>query len=74
MKKIKDMITLNLTLEEAIEFNGLVERESVVDGMPTEDDAVNRGPKCGKEFGKIDFFCSLCGQRVRFVISDTIPL
>lgn len=74
MRKIKEKIMLALTLNEAIEYNTLVERDELKEGLPTEDSHICRCPKCGREFKEEDYFCGLCGQRVKFVVSDIIPL
>lgn len=74
MKKINQKITVNLTIEEALEYNILVDRDTLKDGLATDDDNVNRCPICGKNFTKENYFCALCGQRVRFIVSDVIPL
>lgn len=74
MEKITQKITITLSLKDAIEYNELVERDDVKKGIPTESRDINRCPKCGRNFGRDSYFCGLCGQRVKFVDSDVIPL
>lgn len=74
MKKITEKLTLSLTLEEAVEYNNLVDRDALKQGLPTEDDTLNRCPRCGRNFNDTAYFCSLCGQRIKFVVADYIPL
>jgi rRNA maturation endonuclease Nob1 len=74
MKTITQKVVVALSLEEAIEFNKLVDRDAAKEGIPTELRESNKCPKCGRTFGRNDQFCASCGQRVEFVDSDIIPL
>ena len=75
LKPIESKITLELTLEEAIEYNDLVDRYwSLKKGTPTEDSNFNTCPRCGNKFEKGNHYCRMCGQWVSFVESDTVPL
>lgn len=72
LKKINKTVTVEFTLEEAIEYNRMCDRNTMVKGIPTENG--NKCPSCGTEFVKHEHFCPLCGQKVMYVESDVIPL
>lgn len=75
LKEIKKEPIVVVFSDEAVqEYNILIKRDKVMNGRPTEDVAVCRCPKCGTEFRRGNYFCKLCGQRVKFVESDVIPL
>lgn len=72
LKKIEKTITIELTPREVMEYNALIDRDTMKKGIPTEKG--NKCPMCGTEFTKNENFCPLCGQKVRFIESDIIPL
>lgn len=74
MKKIKQGITIEMTLDEVMEFNAVVERDTEKDGVAHENVEFNGCPSCGGIFMSEMKFCPFCGQRVRFVKYDDIPL
>lgn len=74
MKKIKQSITIEMTLDEVMEFNAVVERDTEKDGVAHENVRSNGCPSCGGIFMDYMKFCPFCGQRVRFVKYDDIPL
>lgn len=74
MKKIKQSITIEMTLDEVTEFNALVERDTEKDGLAHEEIDYNRCPSCNSMFMSGMSFCPFCGQRVRFVKYEDMPL
>lgn len=74
MKKITQKITILLTAKEVVELNELIGRDTPHEGLPTEDKDYNKCPNCGRRFNVGDGFCSLCGVRLKYNCSDTIPL
>ena len=72
LKRIEKTITIELTPREVMEYNALIDRDTMKKGIPTEKG--NKCPTCGTEFTKNENFCPLCGQKVRFIESDIIPL
>ena len=74
MEKFTETSLVSLTPAEMVHMAELIERDAVHDGIPTEDDDINICPHCGRMFADNDAFCSLCGTRLKFVISDVIPL
>lgn len=75
LKEIRrDPVVVEFSDKAIEEYNELVRRDKVASGIPTDDKYLNRCPNCGREFSNGYYFCSLCGQRLRFVESDTVPL
>ena len=75
LKPIEQKVIVMLTLEEAVEYNRIVDKYwNRKDGIPTEDCNVNKCPNCDTEFTEHSNHCSKCGQWVRFIKCDTLPL
>ena len=74
LKKITEKILIELTAEEVVEFNNMVERATFKAGIPTDGIDKNKCPVCGQVVSKGDNFCTKCGQAIYFVESDVIPL
>ena len=74
LKEIKTKFTVEFTPEEVIEYNTLVKKNKLERGIPTADADRNECPYCGELFVKWMNYCPNCGQYVRFVESDVIPL
>lgn len=55
-------------------FNNLVEKNTERDGLLCDNKDFNKCPNCGCSFVKGHNFCTKCGQRVKFVSSDIVPL
>lgn len=65
-------IHLDLTIEEVIYLKDLLKKDVIVDGIPSEEGCVC--PECHTALIKGKYHCPLCGQRVRYIESDNIPL
>lgn len=81
MKKIMTRIEVELTVEEIVEINKMIDRETVMDGLMDDmstDYKWNKCPKCGRAFLNDDgCYCKDCGQKIRFIdysTLDVIPL
>lgn len=74
LKKITEKIIIELTAEEAVEFNIMVDRATFKAGIPVDEADKNKCPVCGGMVDKHDNYCAKCGQAVYFVDSDVIPL
>ena len=75
LKPINDKIILALTVDEAVEYNEMVEKYyTLKDGKPSENDGMNKCPRCGREFDRDTHYCGLCGQWVAYKDYDYIPL
>lgn len=68
------VMTVELTLEEALELKTILSKAVERDGIPEEDPTWNRCPTCGRSFLKGNDYCMGCGQKIRFTESDIIPL
>ena len=65
-------VTLELTLDEAEELKECLERRKMQKGIPTDDG--NKCPNCFNVFHKGTHHCPVCGQRVKYIESNDIPL
>ena len=67
--------TIEMSDETLNKFNELLCRDTEMDGI-FEDSQFNKCPVCGSYFinDKDRHFCYKCGQRIRFVESDVVPL
>lgn len=78
MKKIMTRIEVELTVEEIVEINKMIDRETPMDGLiddKSSDYRWNRCPKCGRAFLNDDgCYCKECGQKIRFVDYSTIDV
>lgn len=73
LNRIKNYkVTLELTLDEAEELKECLERRNMQSGIPTDDG--NKCPNCFNIFYKGTHYCAVCGQRVRYIESNDIPL
>ena len=68
--------TIEMSDETLNRFNELLCRDIEMDGIPDGESKFNKCPVCGNFFLKDESrkFCFACGQRVRFVESDVVPL
>lgn len=79
MKKIKQRMTVEMTAEDVVTINALIDKATEMEGLHStiENYTVNRCPICDGAFAKGDSYCANCGQKIRFVdysTSDVIPL
>lgn len=74
MEKIKVKVSLELTPEEIVELNKLIDKSKYIYGVPTDFENMCACPKCGTLYDKEANYCSGCGQAVFFNESDTVPL
>lgn len=74
MKKIEETIMLKFTLDEVVELNKLIDRDTIKNGIADKNRDYNKCPVCDRLFGQWETFCPNCGQRIKFVDSDDIPL
>ena len=65
-------VHLDLTIEEVAYLKNLLEKDAIVDGIPSDEGCVC--PECRTALIKGKYHCPLCGQRVKYIESDTIPL
>lgn len=65
-------VHLDLTIEEVAYLKELIDKDAIVDGIPSEEGCVC--PMCGTALIKGKYRCPLCGQRAKYIESDTIPL
>ena len=73
LNRIKNYkMTLELTLDEAEELKELLEKKNMRNGIPTDDG--NKCPNCFNVFHKGTHHCPVCGQRVKYIESNDIPL
>lgn len=68
------LYTIEMSGETLENYNELILRNTKANGIPCEKSELNKCPKCGTIFMKCNSFCMTCGQRVRFVESDIVPL
>lgn len=68
--------TIEMSDETLNKFNELLCRDTEMDGIPDKEPKFNKCPVCGSYFmNDMDKrFCYKCGQRIRFVESDIVPL
>ena len=80
MKKIMTRVEVELTVEEIVEINKMIDRETSMDGLmddKSSDYSWNRCPKCDRAFLNDGIYCKDCGQKLRFIdysTKDVIPL
>lgn len=80
MKKIMTRIEVELTVEEIVEINKMIDRETPMDGLMddrSKDYRWNRCPKCDRAFLNDGIYCKDCGQKLRFIdysTKDVLPL
>lgn len=75
LKPIEKTIFIELTPEEVVEYNTMVDKYYTrKDGLPSENEDMNKCPNCKVEFGRGAHYCSVCGQWVHFRDYDYIPL
>lgn len=80
MKKIMTRIEVELTVEEIVEINKMIDRETPMDGLiddKSSDYRWNRCPKCDRAFLNDGIYCKDCGQKLRFIdysTKDVLPL
>lgn len=80
MKKIMTRIEVELTVEEIVEINKMIDRETPMDGLmddKSKDYRWNRCPKCDRAFLNDGIYCKDCGQKLRFIdysTKDVLPL
>ena len=80
MKKIMTRVEVELTVEEIVEINKMIDRETPMDGLmddKSSDYRWNRCPKCDRAFLNDGIYCKDCGQKLRFIdysTKDVIPL
>ena len=80
MKKIMTRVEVELTVEEIVEINKMIDRETSMDGLmddKSSDYRWNRCPKCDRAFLNDGIYCKDCGQKLRFIdysTKDVIPL
>lgn len=61
--------------EETLEkYNELVLKDKEANGIVHTSPDLNKCPRCNWLFIESDKYCPHCGQRVRFVKSDVVPL
>lgn len=65
-------VTIDLTVEEVAELKQLLEKDTLIDGIPTDNGC--KCPRCGDALIKDKYHCPLCGQRAKYIESDIIPL
>lgn len=65
-------VHLDLTIEEVAYLKELIDKDAIEDGIPSEEGC--RCPECGTALVKGKYHCPLCGQRAKYIESDTIPL
>jgi hypothetical protein len=80
MKKIMTRVEVELTVEEIVEINKMIDRETPMDGLMDDkstDYRWNRCPKCDRAFLNDGIYCKDCGQKLRFIdysTMDVLPL
>ena len=69
LKELNPFITLNLTTEEAIEYNALVEKSIPKFGLKASglEEYYNYCPMCHSLVHHNDNYCTRCGQKVEFM-------
>ena len=70
----KNTYLVELSDKTLKDYNELILKNTKANGIPCEKSELNKCPKCGTIFMKCNSFCMTCGQRVRFVDSDIVPL
>lgn len=65
-------VHLDLTIEEVAELKQILEKDTLMDGIPTDNGC--KCPRCGDVLIKDKYHCPLCGQRAKYIESDVIPL
>ncbi len=64
MKKIRGTFTVELTLEDAVLVNALLDRDSAKPAIDIGYSAICKCPACGENIGMSASFCDKCGQRI----------
>ena len=69
LKEVNSFITINLTTQEAAEYNALVEKSIAKFGYKADEleEFYNVCPRCNSLVHRNDNYCSKCGQRVEFI-------
>lgn len=68
VKPITEKVAVSRTVDEWAELNNLIAKDTPLRGCLHEDKSINHCPKCNAKFAPIDRYCSMCGQRVLFVL------
>lgn len=63
---------LELTAEQYLKVGELLEKNEVMQGIPTEDGC--KCPRCSTALIKGEFICPHCGQRAMYKEAKDIPL
>lgn len=72
---MKNIYTVELSDKTLEDYNKLILKDTEAYGIPCEDKKdINKCPECGTIFMRCNSYCMTCGQRVRFVDSDIVPL
>lgn len=71
---MKNTYTVELSDKTLEDYNELVLKNLEANGIPCEKSELNTCPKCGTIFMKCNNFCMTCGQRLKFVETDIVPL
>ena len=71
---MKNTYTVELSDKTLEDYNELILRNTKANGIPQEEKSLNACPKCGTIFMKCNSFCMTCGQRLKFVETDIVPL
>lgn len=69
-----NIYTIDFSEKTLKEYNELLLKSREADGIVECNKDFNRCPVCGCHFVKGHNYCTKCGQRVRFVESDVVPL
>lgn len=69
LEKVKTTIDYQMTIEDAIEFNTMLESRTPRNGVYV-DFSKNNCPICGATIYRYYRFCPICGQRVVFSEND----
>ncbi len=66
--------TIEMSEETLEKYNELVLKDKEANGIVHPSADLNKCPRCNWLFVESNKYCPHCGQRVRFVKSDVIPL